>query len=263
MVLSLQKRHHRIFAAVRDPAKAAALSTLPNITLDVTSPSSIAAAVETITEATAGRGLDILINNAGGGVPTAPVVEADLDAGRRMFEVNVWGALAVVQAFLPLLLQARGMVVNIASAAAVMHTPYMGIYGASKAAITAASETMRLELKPLGVSVMTTMVTIVTSRFHDHLQKPEVREGSLYKPAEKWIQMASTPGQGTNAHLEMPVDKFAERLSDDILAGRTGKVWRGGLATVFFGFAGPVYGADFGMFVVWTILCYADANGGF
>jgi len=188
--------------------------------------------VETIQEQTGGRGLDILINNAGGGVPTTPLVEADLEAGRRMFDVNFWGVLSVVQALTPLLFQAQGTIVNICSVGAIMHTPYLGLYDSSKAAITMASETMRLELRPLGVNVITAMVGMVESKFHDNMGEPQLKEGSLYKPAEKWIKLSSTPGQGSLSQHEMALEKFSASMVDDILAGKSGKVWRGGLSTV-------------------------------
>lgn len=235
LALELQKRNLRVFAGVRNRIKAAALSPLPNVvilTLDVTSKHSIASAVETIREQTGGRGLDILINNAGGGVPTTPLAEADLDAGRRIFEVNFWGVLSIVQAFTPLLVQAQGTIVNIGSVGGIMHTPYMGLYDASKAAINMASETMRLELKPLGIQVITAMVGMVESKFHDNLDEPQLREDSLYKPAEKSIKMSSTPGAGLLQQYEMSQEKFSVNLVDDILAGKTGKVWRGGMASM-------------------------------
>jgi 1-acylglycerone phosphate reductase len=235
LALQLQKHNHRIFAAVRNPSKASALSSLPNVvilTLDVTSQDSIVSAAKIIQEQTGGCGLDILINNAGGGVPTTPLVEADLDAGRRMFDVNFWGVLGVVQALTPLLIQAQGTIVNICSVGAIMHTPYLGLYDSSKAAITMASETMRLELKPLGVNVITAMVGMVESKFHDNMGEPQLTEGSMYKAAEKWIKLSSTPGQGSLGQHEMLLEKFSANMVDDILARKSGKVWRGGLSTV-------------------------------
>jgi 1-acylglycerone phosphate reductase len=91
LALALQQRGHRIFAAVHNPTKAAAVSSLPDIViipLDVTSQPSIASAIETIREHTGSRGLDILINNAGHETPAMPPVDANLEAGKRMFDVN-------------------------------------------------------------------------------------------------------------------------------------------------------------------------------
>jgi 1-acylglycerone phosphate reductase len=234
LALALQKHGHRVFAAVRNASKAMALSSLSNVvilTLDVTSSASIASAVETIHEHTSNRGLDILINNAGHGTPTTPLVDADLEAGKRMFDVNFWGVLRMVQAFTPLLVQAQGTIVNICSVGAIMHTPYLGLYDSSKAAITMASDTMRLELRPLGVKVMTAMVGMVESKFHDNLAEVEVKEDSLYKPAERWIKLSATPGQGNMSQYEMPIEKFSTKLAEDIIAGKSGRVWRGGFST--------------------------------
>jgi 1-acylglycerone phosphate reductase len=234
LVLALHSRGHRLIAAVRNTSKATALSSLPNVillTLDVTSQDSIASAVDAVREHTGNRGLDILINNAGHGAPTTPLVDADLETGKRMFDVNFWGVLSMVQAFAPLLVQAQGTIVNICSVGAIMHTPYLGLYDSSKAAIAMASETMRLELRPLGVNVITAMVGMVESKFHDNLAEVQVKEDSLYKPAERWIKLSATPGQGNMAQYEMPQDKFAARMADDILAGKSGKIWRGGVST--------------------------------
>jgi 1-acylglycerone phosphate reductase len=234
LALSMQKRGHRVLACVRNPAKASALSSLANITivtLDVTSQASIQSALETTREHTSTRGLDVLINNAGHGTPTKPLLDADLEYGRRMFDVNFWGVLSMVQAFAPLVVQAQGTIVNISSVGAIMHTPYLGLYDSSKAAVTMATDTLRLEMKPLGVKVITGMVGMVESHFHDNLAAVEVHDESMYKPAEKWIKEHSTAGQGSMKRFEMPIETFAENFVDDVLAGKSGHVYRGGMST--------------------------------
>jgi short-subunit dehydrogenase len=85
-----------------------------------------------------------------------------------------------------------------------MHTPYLGLYVSSKAAIQMASDTLRVELRPLGVNVITGMVGMVESKFHDNLAEVVVKDDSLYKSAEKWIKLSSTPGQGTLAQHFSP-----------------------------------------------------------
>ena len=232
----MHKRGHRVLACVRTPSKASALSTLSNvfiITLDVTSPTSISSVVDTVREHTGTRGLDILINNAGHGAPTIPLVDADLEYGRRMFEVNFWGVLSMVQAFAPLVVQAKGTIVNISSIGAIMNTPYLGLYDSSKAAIMMATDTLRVEMKPLGVKVITSMVGMVESKFHDNLTEVVIRDDSMYKPAEKWIKMSATPGQGSMKRFEMPLEKFSERFAEDVLkGGSNGRIWRGGMSTI-------------------------------
>jgi NAD(P)-dependent dehydrogenase (short-subunit alcohol dehydrogenase family) len=85
--------------------------------LDVTSPESIASVVEEVKQKTDGR-LDFLFNNAGYGY-YMPLLDVDLDKARKQYEVNVWGVLAMTQAFFPLLRAARGTVVNQSSMAGV------------------------------------------------------------------------------------------------------------------------------------------------
>lgn len=125
---AFSKRNHTVFATARDVTKASHLASLPGvviIALDVTIPDSIVAAVEAVKAKTGGKGLDILINNAGAGY-TMPLVDADLDQGRRMFEVNFWGMLATVQAFTPLLVKSKGTVVNVSSVGGILYTPWIG-----------------------------------------------------------------------------------------------------------------------------------------
>lgn len=129
LVQEFQKRGLTVFATARTPAKMADLEKLPNvhlIPLDVTDPSSIAAAVETVTEKTEGK-LDYLVNNSGHGY-FIPALDADIEAGKRLFDVNFWGVLRMIQAFAPLLIAAKGMVVNNSSAASVAWWPYMSIF---------------------------------------------------------------------------------------------------------------------------------------
>jgi NAD(P)-dependent dehydrogenase (short-subunit alcohol dehydrogenase family) len=94
------------------------LSDLARITLiplDVTQGSQISAAVELIQKHTGGT-LDYLVNNAGDGY-IIPVLDCDQVHGRQIFEVNFWGPLRMIQEFSPLLIAARGTIVNINSVA--------------------------------------------------------------------------------------------------------------------------------------------------
>lgn len=126
------RRGLRVFATVRTLAKAkhlqdAGLEVLP---LDVADPSTIRGAVEAVSRLTGGT-LDILVNNAGGGYQM-PILDADLDEARRLFDVNVWGLLAVTQAFAPLLVASaskggKPRVVNIGSVAGRQPAPWQGI----------------------------------------------------------------------------------------------------------------------------------------
>lgn len=98
-------------------------------------------------------GIDILVNNAGYGL-VAGVEEASLAEVRDQFEVNVFAPLAVMQAVLPFMrARARGHIINISSVSGLVGWPGLGIYTASKFALEGLSETLALELKPLGIKL--------------------------------------------------------------------------------------------------------------
>lgn len=117
------------------------------VPLDVTDASSIARAV---LEAGA---VDALVNNAGAGLMGA-LEGVSVDAARQLFELNTFGAMAMVQAFLPgFRRQGGGVVVNVSSAVTLKPLPLLSTYTASKAAVEAFSEVLALEVAPFGVRV--------------------------------------------------------------------------------------------------------------
>ena len=153
----LAARGWRVFAGVRREAdgnrvQALAPALIVPVRLDVTDATSIAAARDSIEAAVGQAGLDGLINNAGivvaGPVETVPLVD-----WRRQFETNVFGAIGVTQAFLPLLRRGRGRVVMISSISGRISYPLLGPYAASKYALEAVTDALRLELMPDGISV--------------------------------------------------------------------------------------------------------------
>lgn len=146
-----------VFAGVRRETDGVSLAAqaserLQWMILDVTDPSHIASARERVEHALGGGGLDALINNAGVAI-ALPVEFVPAEDLRHQFEVNVVGLVGVTQAFLPLLREARGRVVNIGSIAGRITTPLMSPYCASKHAVEAITDALRLELKPWGIEV--------------------------------------------------------------------------------------------------------------
>jgi 1-acylglycerone phosphate reductase len=227
----LHRRGYIIFATVRTPSKASDLAALPNttiLTLDVTNKESIDAAAVAVAEKTGGRGLDVLVNNAGSGL-LGPITEIDLDAGRKLFDVNFWGVIAVTQAFTPLIVQAQGLIVNISSSASIMHTPWMSMYNCSKAAVSMASANMRIELKPLGVRVQCVVAGVVASQFDSNILEVKLKEDSLYQGALDAIQSLRTGAVRKN---DMPVDLFVKKVAGDIVSGKSGETFRGGMASM-------------------------------
>jgi len=153
--LDLARRGYLVYAGVRgdDDARriAAAHANLRAVRLDVTDPAAIAAAVQTV--ASGGVPLLGIVNNAGIAV-AGPLEFLPLEDLRRQFEVNFFGALAVTQAFLPLLrARGRGRVVFVGSISGRLTPPLLGPYSASKHALRAAANALRMELAPAGIRV--------------------------------------------------------------------------------------------------------------
>lgn len=151
-------RGARVAAAARDPATlddlvALAPERVLAVTLDVTDPAQISAAVAATT-ARFGQ-IDVLVNNAGYGL-MATIEEAGDAAIRRLFETNLFGPTALIRAVLPGMRARRtGMVVNISSTAGARGIPGSGYYSASKAALEMLTEALAGEVAHLGIGAMT------------------------------------------------------------------------------------------------------------
>lgn len=121
-----QERGFQVFATARTRSKTSNIENLPNVTfipLDVTDSSTISAAVEVVKAHTGGT-LDYLVNNAGRNY-FMPTLDVDIDEAKRMFDTNFWGALEVTQAFAPLVIAAKGTIVNICSISSHVNVPWM------------------------------------------------------------------------------------------------------------------------------------------
>src|ERR1700720_4603895 len=120
---------------------------------DMTKEESVKAWAAGVSDATGDSGLDVLINNAGILTP-GPIEVLSLDAIRREFDVNVFGALSVINAFLPALRKARGRIVQVSTWTASVPLPFNGPSGASKAAMEVFAAVYRAELKPFGIDAV-------------------------------------------------------------------------------------------------------------
>jgi NAD(P)-dependent dehydrogenase (short-subunit alcohol dehydrogenase family) len=133
-----------VFAGVRHAGDAPAGTE--EVLLDVTDARQIGAAAERIGQ------LDALVNNAGIAI-SMPLEFIPLDELRRQLEVNVVGQVAVTQALLPQLRRSRGRIVFVGSIAGRSALPFLGAYAASKHALEALADTLRVELRPFGIDV--------------------------------------------------------------------------------------------------------------
>jgi NAD(P)-dependent dehydrogenase (short-subunit alcohol dehydrogenase family) len=152
----LARSGFRVLAGVRCDRghTAVAASNLPSLTpvwLDVTCPEQVDGLIREISQLSP-TGLYGLVNNAGIGPPQA-VELTDLDELRRVLEVNTIAPLRMIQACLPLLRPTRGRVVNISSMNGAIALPMIGAYSASKFALEALSDSLRIELRPWRIPV--------------------------------------------------------------------------------------------------------------
>ncbi len=113
-------------------------------------------------------GIDVLINNAGVGL-YQPAWRASLAAARAMFELNLFAPLDLIQLIVPVMRpRGGGVIVNVSSIAGKVTLPWLTLYSASKQALWSLGDGLRIELKPLGIHVMTVFPGYVKTGFGGH-----------------------------------------------------------------------------------------------
>jgi len=156
--LHLAEHGYHVFAGVRNDDDGAVLmqegaGAITPLPIDVTVPAQIAAAVVDVQAMVGEQGLTGLVNNAGVAI-CAPLEFIPIEELREQLEINVVGQIAVTQAFLPLLRQAQGRIVNISSIGGRVAGPFLGPYHASKFALEALTDSLRQELAPWQIAVV-------------------------------------------------------------------------------------------------------------
>lgn len=230
MGAALAKEFHAaglpVIATARDMKKMSELAALgiKTLELDVQSAASIAACVQHVPE------LSILVNNAGASY-TMPVSDIDIAEARKLFETNVWGCIAVTQAFLPLLLKSpRALVVNHTSVGAGISIPFQGVYNASKAAMSMLSETMRMELEGFGISVVNLKTGGVQTNIVKNIQArtPRLPENSIYSPARKVVESAMRSEWVEKRGMGISAEQWAKQVVAELLKEMPPTViWKG------------------------------------
>ena len=210
LALEAKQQGYRVFATARKQTDLQQLKQmgLETIALEMTNPDSVKQAVAQLQQQ-AGC-LDILVNNAGFGV-MGPVLDAGAEGLRQQFEINVFAVMDLTQACLPLLIQSKGLVVNIGSVSGVLTTPIAGVYCASKAALHSLSDALRMELAPLGVRVLTVQPGAIDTGF---AQRAKLEAEQLLKPDSLWWPMREGVMLRANASQNQPTsaERFAKRL---------------------------------------------------
>lgn len=183
--LVLAARSESLLQAVADQIRAAGgPGRVVTVSCDVTDPTQVSHLAEKALALT-GR-VDVLVNNAGVGV-NGPVESLDLEAWRRCLDINLFGAVRVIQAFLPAMKAAGGgTIVQISSVLGKVSTPYTAGYNASKHALNAISDALRLEAAPWGIRVISVYPGSTVSNFRNNsLGGADVRKVRFHRvPAE-------------------------------------------------------------------------------
>jgi 1-acylglycerone phosphate reductase len=157
-----------------------------------------------------------------------PVSDLLISEGKKLFDLNVWSYIAVTQAFLPLILHSRGMIVNQTSVSSACTVPFQSVYNASKAATATFSDSLRLELAPFGVTVVDLKTGSVASNIW-YGEKRKLPKDSIYAPAREAVEK-SMAMEDLSKDV-MAQDKWAAAVVGDLLKKNPpANIWRGSQA---------------------------------
>jgi NAD(P)-dependent dehydrogenase (short-subunit alcohol dehydrogenase family) len=194
LALGLHARGYRVFASVKQEKDVAALRAagLESLVLDLRSPDSIRAAMDEVLTRCGGQ-LYALINNGAYGQPGA-VEDLTREALRLQFETNLFGTQELTNRVLPVMrVRNEGRIVQISSLLGIVCMGYRGAYNASKFALEALSDTMRLELRGTNIFISLVEPGPITSRFRDnayqayqaHIDKTRSAHRDYYERVER------------------------------------------------------------------------------
>jgi short-subunit dehydrogenase len=149
--------------------------------------------------------IDILINNAGVGL-YSPSWQAPLSEVRKMYELNLFAALGMIQLVVPHMRQrSSGFVVNVSSIAGKVTLPWLTLYSASKYALGSLTDGLRMELKRDGIQAMTVCPGYVSTKFQDHIlmgRVPEaVQKSNLFRITAQQCAEAIARGVEKNSRV--------------------------------------------------------------
>jgi len=220
-------RGHHVIATARRIESLAPLAEagMRTLALDVTD----AASIESLVQTLAGEPLDLLINNAGYGQFGAMTDQTVADL-RAQFDTNVFAPVVLTNALLPLLRRsAQPCVAHVDSISGIVTTPFSGAYAASKAALHAVADAMRMELASLGVRVVTVQPGGIASNFgnagSEHIHLPA---GSPFEPMSKLILRRAKISQVGAT----PAEAFARTVVSHMLDPSAGPICRTGSKSV-------------------------------
>ena len=198
------QKGHRVYGLSRKNTESDYFKTIPT---DITDEKAVENAVSEIL--LSGKRIDFLINNAGMGMVGA-VEDATKEDIRKLFDLNLIGAVQVMNAVLPKMRnQKAGKIINISSIGSEMGLPFRGFYSASKAALDKVTEAIRYEVSPWNIDVCTLHLGDIKTKIADHRVMSTVSEPYRSTFNKVFALMNSHVDQGTET---AEVAEYIERL---------------------------------------------------
>ena len=208
----LARRGFHVLATIRKAADADRLGNvnIEPFLLDITDEAGIAALAKRIADDPQRRPLRGLINNAGVGM-NAPVETLPLADWRRLFEINLFGHVAMIQALLPMLIESAGTVVNISSVGGKVAMAGYGPYAATKFGMEAISDSLRREVAPLGVKVVVIEPGAVVTEMLERVDKVGAKVIDDMTPPQRSRYAAMMQAVVAQAQAAVPRGASAEQ----------------------------------------------------
>jgi NAD(P)-dependent dehydrogenase (short-subunit alcohol dehydrogenase family) len=209
MARKLAQRGWTVFAGVMPGMDTAELTrgvTLTPIEQDVTNESMVQAGAQQVARLLDGKGLDLLINNAGiADIGTGPVEGVDIEQGKQLFDVNLFGQVRVIKAFLPLIFQSRQSprILNFASGAVRVPMPCSAMYNMSKYGVEGLTNTLRYELAKFGIQ---------TTSIEPGAVKTHMTADPINSTARIWERSTPAIRQRYEAKLRPITDRLGKML---------------------------------------------------
>jgi NAD(P)-dependent dehydrogenase (short-subunit alcohol dehydrogenase family) len=219
----LARRGFHVLAGVRRDRDADAIRGpgIEPLIVDITNPDHIRALAARVHGDPQGRAVRALVNNAA--VPVnAPIEAFAIDEWRRLFEVNLFGHIAVTQALLPDLIRSKGRVVNISSVGGKIAMATYGPYAGTKFALEAVSDSLRREIAPFGVQVVVVEPGAVRTEMADRAIAAARELVSTMTPEQRQrydgLVQAITAQSASHTKSGLPVDAAAKVIAEAVTA---------------------------------------------
>lgn len=228
---------YHVFAGVhQEKPSLAGIPGIETVPIDVTDPASVERAAKIVEDAAGEGGLRAVINNAGV-IVQGPLELVPAEELRRQFEVNTFGPVHVIQAFLPLLRIGKGRIINVSAPTARVPIPFMAPIGASKAALESFSDSLRVELGAWHIPVVVIEPGGTDTAIFEKADTAARAAFSTADPAKVGLYSDQLAAAGKAAAKQKlgPVDGVAKTIVTVVAARRPKRRYMAGSGVAIFG----------------------------